>query len=423
MEHEARARVAVISLHTSPLDQPGSGDSGGMNVYVREVARGLGERGVAVDVFTRCAGRPVPEVEQIAPHTRILQVRAGPCVPVEKHLLPDLVPEFVRGILGNGHRSYDLVHAHYWLSGWAGRAAQASWRVPLVASFHTLGKVKNMALAAGEAPEPAVRLHGEHSVIRDADRLLVPTISEAAHVVDLYRARPDRIRVVTPGVDIDRFRPRTRDEELAALGLDGMRVVLFVGRLQPHKGPDLAIRAVAEAIRQDPVATRRLLLLIVGGPSARGEREVGRLRGVARAEGIADRVRFSAPWPHHELPALYSAAEAVLVPSSSESFGLVALEASACGTPVIAAAVGGLRVVVDHGRTGFLVPGRDPRDFGRRLLQVLREPATAHRLGRGAVARAAGFRWDRTTDELLSVYGEVVPGLAEEAGGELLVAP
>ncbi len=196
-----------------------------------------------------------------------------------------------------------------------------------------------------------------------------------------------------------------------------------MGRLQPHKGPDVAIRAVAAAIREDPVATRRLLLMLVGGPSSRGASEVARLRRVAEAEGIADRVRFRPPVPHEELPSLYTAAEAVLVPSRSESFGLVALEASACGTPVIASAVGGLRVVISHERSGFLVHGHEPGEFGGRLLQLLRDPSLAQRMARAAAARATGFRWQRTTDELLSVYGELVPALAEDAGHDLLAAP
>jgi D-inositol-3-phosphate glycosyltransferase len=407
----ARARVAVLSLHTSPLDQPGTGDSGGMNVYVRALSERLAERGVALDVFTRCSGRGVPEVEEVGPLVRVIQIQAGPCAPVAKEALPPLLPEFAGGVSGAGEGRYDLVHAHYWLSGWAGQAVKRAWDVPLVASFHTLGRVKN--LADVDDPEPPRRLGGEHSVVRAADLILAPTPAEAAQLTDLYGARPDRIRVVPPGVDLERFRPRPAEEAKRELGLTGAPVVLFVGRLQRLKGPDVAIRAFGEAVRTRPDLLAEAVLVLVGGPSGPDPgTQVERLRRLARRAGIADRVRFLPPVPHDDLGSLYAAADVVLMPSRSESFGLVALEAQASGVPVIASAVGGLRYVVADGESGYLVPPGDHRALADRLLRVLGHPGLRDRLSAGAVRHASGFSWERTADLVQAVYGELVPTLA-----------
>ncbi len=413
-ERSERPRVAVLSLHTSPLDQPGMGDSGGMNVYIRAAAERLAARGVDVDVFTRCRGREVKEVEELTPKARIIQVKAGPCDPVPKQDLPRFLPEFLGGVLKRERlegRGYDVVHSHYWLSGWVGRSAKEIWGVPLVASFHTLGKVKNYSLARGERPEPPNRLAGEEAVIEQADRILAPAPAEAAHLVGLYRADPDRIRIVPPGVDHSLFFPRPADEAKARLHLTGVRLVLFVGRLQAHKGPDIAVRAVAEAIARDPVGTGDVVLAIVGGPSGVSHgAEVARLMDLASALGIGERVMLFPPQPQIRLADFYAAAEAVLVPSRSESFGLVALEAQACGTPVVAASVGGLRYVVADGVTGHLVEGHDPADHADRLLALLGDPRGARRMGEAGVAQALRFSWDATATEILSVYRELLDG-------------
>jgi D-inositol-3-phosphate glycosyltransferase len=407
----ARARVAVLSLHTSPLDQPGTGDSGGMNVYVRALSERLAERGVALDVFTRCSGRGVPEVEEVGPLVRVIQIQAGPCAPVAKDELPPLLPEFAGGVAGAGEGRYDLVHAHYWLSGWAGRAVKRAWDVPLVASFHTLGRVKNQADV--HDPEPPRRLGGEHGVIRAADLILAPTPAEAAQLADLYGARPDRIRVVPPGVDLARFRPRPAAEAKDRLGVAGRPVVLFVGRLQRLKGPDVAIRAFAEAVRARPDLLAEGVLVLVGGPSGPDAgSQLGRLRRLAARAGIVDRVRFLPPVPHDELGAIYPAADVVLMPSRSESFGLVAMEAQASGVPVVASAVGGLRYVVADGESGFLVPPGDHGALADRLLRLLVHPALRARLAMGAVRHASRFSWERTADLVHAVYGELVPALA-----------
>jgi D-inositol-3-phosphate glycosyltransferase len=414
-------RVAIISLHTSPRDQPGLGDSGGMNVYVAEVARRLADQGIAVDIYTRCHGRGGPQVEEIAPGARLVTVQAGPCAPVPKDELPTLLPQFLGGVLAHAaaedpgphrHAPYDVVHSHYWLSGWVGNRAKEIWGAPLVASFHTLGRVKNAVLPLGDSPEPQVRLTGEQGVVEGADRILAPTPVEAAHLVNMYGADPGRIRVVPPGVDRTVFTPRPKRTARSRLHLSNARLLLFVGRLQPFKGPDVAIRAVAEAVARAPELTRDVVLGVVGGSTghAPDRDEVTRLMDLAATIGIADRVVFFPPQSHERLADFYAAAEAVLVPSRSESFGLVALEAAACGTPVIAAATGGLRFVVEDGATGFLVRGHEPGDYADKILQVLADRQMARGLGRAAARRAEGFSWDSTAAEIRGVYQELVAG-------------
>jgi D-inositol-3-phosphate glycosyltransferase len=412
------ARVAVISLHTSPLDQPGIGDSGGMNVYVLSVADRLAQQGIAVDIYTRCHGENAPQVERLGPRTRLIHVQAGPCAPLPKEELPRVLPRFLDGVLehaaddgGSHHHSpYDVVHSHYWLSGWIGAQAKEIWGVPHVTSFHTLGRVKNSALPDGDVPEPPARLAGERNVIDGADRILAPTPAEADLLVKLYGADPARIRIVPPGVDRSVFHPRPKEEAKARLHLANTRLLLFVGRLQPFKGPEVALRAVAEASVLAPALMRDVVLGVVGGSATldTDHDEVTRLMELASVLGIADRVVFFPPQPHGRLADFYSAADVVLVPSRSESFGLVALEAEACGTPVIGAATGGLRYVIQDGQTGFLVEGHDPAAYADRVLRLLSDPELAANLAAGAVLHAAGFSWDATASGIASIYREVL---------------
>jgi D-inositol-3-phosphate glycosyltransferase len=412
-----QARVAVFSVHTSPVDQPGIGDSGGMNVYILSVAKRLAEQGVAVDIYTRCRGQGGPEVLSLSPGNRLIRVQAGPCAPVPKEDLPELLPTFLDSVLeraaqeGQSHRHspYDVVHSHYWLSGWVGSRAKEIWGAPLVASFHTLGKVKNSALPSGEPPEPPVRLEGEERVIGGADRILAPTTGEAEDLVSLYGADPNRIRIISPGVDRLIFTPLPKAEARQRLGLGNHRVVLFVGRLQSLKGPDLAIQAMAAAVSRAPEAMTDVVLALVGGPSGRPGRDtVEGLRALAERLGIGERVLFFPPQEHDRLGHFYSAAEVVLVPSRSESFGLVALEAQACGTPVVGAATGGLRTVVRDGESGFLLSGRRPSDYADRIVALIANPELHARLSRGAVRHAAGFSWDATAADIRGVYHELL---------------
>lgn len=412
------ARVAVLSVHTSPLDQPGTGDSGGMNVYVLSVAERLAEQGIGVDIYTRCHGENAPQVEELGPGTRLIHVHAGPCAPVPKDELHRFLPRFLDGVLqhaeaGEGahrHSPYDVVHSHYWLSGWVGSRAKEIWGVPHVTSLHTLGRVKNSVLPAGDDPEPSVRLAGERRVISGADRILAPTPAEAELLIRLYGADPGRIRIVPPGVDRSMFFPRPKAEARARLHLANARILLFVGRLQPFKGPDVAIRAVAEASALAPELMKDVVLAVVGGSTGRDSDhdQVSRLMELAAAVGVADRVVFFPPQPHGRLADFYSAADAVLVPSRSESFGLVALEAESCGTPVIGAAAGGLRYVIRDGESGFLVDGHEPAEYADRIVRLLSDSDLAARLSRGAVRHAAIFSWDATAADIRSIYREVL---------------
>jgi D-inositol-3-phosphate glycosyltransferase len=411
-----RPRAALISLHTSPQDQPGIGDSGGMNVYVLEVAKKLSDQGVAVDVYTRCHGDNHPQVQQLRGETRLIQVQAGPCAHVAKDELPGLLPGFLDGVLRfaaadrgavHRHSPYDVVHSHYWLSGWVGARTKEIWGAPLVTSFHTLGKVKNASRGPGEGPEPAVRLRGEQGVVRRSDRIVAPTSTEAAHLIGLYGADPGRIRIVPPGVDGRLFAPADPAQARARLGFGPGPNVLFVGRLQPFKGPQVAIRAFAAAVALAPELTDDANLVSVGGPSGAGAEEIERLRREAASLGVVKRVRFVPPQPHSGLGDFYSAADVVIVPSRSESFGLVSLEAQACGRPVVAAAVGGLRHSVVDGVTGFLVPGHDPHAYAMRIVELLEDPILRRRMGLAGAARAGRFTWDATAAEIGRVYREL----------------
>jgi D-inositol-3-phosphate glycosyltransferase len=395
-------RIAVLSVHTSPLELPGSGDAGGMNVYIREVALEMARRGVQSDVFTRRTNPDEPEVTQLAPGVRVYAVHAGPQRPVHKELLPRLVRRFAEGVATYG--PYDVVHSHYWLSGVAGAYLRRRWDVPHVVSFHTLARVKDAA-SPGDPPEPVFRKRGEDRVVRSADRITAPTETERRQLVELYGADGSRVHVAPPGVDLDRFKPGDRAAAKRRFGFSDDPLVVFVGRLQPFKGTDIAVDALGHLERLVPDAR----LAIVGGDSPRGSRgERMRLRLAARRLGVSDRLRFMEPVQHDELPELYRAADVVVVPSASESFGLVALEASACGTPVVATAVGGLRSLVNDGESGYLVRRRDPKSFAAALSRVLADPGTQDRLGANAVRVARRFPWSRTTDGILESYASVM---------------
>jgi len=410
-------RVAVVSVHTCPLDQPGIGDSGGMNVYVRSVARRIAEMGVEVDIFTRAAG-PEQHVVDVDPGVRVVHLEAGPDAPVDKEELSRYLHEFLASMIrfeaeeataaGRASPTYDAVHSHYWLSGSIGRHVRDRWGVPLVQSFHTLGRVKNRTLADGDTPEPAARIAGEQRVVAAADCILAPTIGEAADLVNLYGADPRHVRVVAPGVDTDLYTPGDRDQAKADLGLAGRVVILFVGRLQPLKQPDVAVRAVAELAARNPELAEKLALVVVGGPSGRGGVQPSDLAKLAADLGVADALRLEGTVPHDVLPRYYRAADAALIPSRSESFGLVAIEASACGSPVVASDVGGLRVAVRDGATGLLVPSFAPAAYSDALSRILTDPSFAEAVGSAGSHFARRFDWRRAAIDLLAIYEELV---------------
>ncbi|KAA2264876.1 D-inositol-3-phosphate glycosyltransferase [Solihabitans fulvus] len=402
-------RVAVLSVHTSPLEQPGTGDAGGMNVYIVQTATRMARRGVAVEIFTRATSSDLPPVAELAPGVVVRHVVAGPFEGLDRTELPSQLCAFTAGVLRaeawHAPGYYDAVHSHYWLSGQVGWLVRERWGVPLVHTAHTLAKVKNAALADGDAPEPRMRVIGEQQVVNEADRLVANTDVEAAQLVRLYDADPGKVAVVPPGVDLERFTPGGVAQARASLGLPSDAVVLaFAGRIQPLKAPDVLLRAAAELLRRDPGLRSRLVVLVVGGPSGNGMEQPRALRELAGRLGIADVVRFLPPQPGEALAAVYRAADVVAVPSHNESFGLVALEAQACGTPVVAAAVGGLPVAVADGVSGTLVGSHEPGDWATALAGIALRPGYRAELSANAAAHARRFSWDRTTDALLAGY-------------------
>lgn len=399
----------MISLHTSPLDQPGTGDAGGMNVYVIELSRQLAARGIEVDIFTRATSSSLPPVAEAGDGIAVHHVHAGPFEGLTKGELPGQLCVFAREVLRAeavhpvGH--YDAVHSHYWLSGQVGALARDRWGVPLVHSMHTMAKVKNDALATGDTPEPAARIIGEEQVVEAADMLIANTDLEARQLVDLYDAAPSCVEVVHPGVDLSLFRPLDRAATRAELGLPAdSHVLLFAGRIQPLKAPDVLLRAVAALLRHAPGLRRSLVVPIVGGPSGSGLERPESLATLATELGLDDVVRFVPPVGQAELARWYAAATAVAVPSYNESFGLVAAEAQATGTPVVAAAVGGLTTVVRDRHSGLLVDGHAPGDWAAALGRIVTDPELRVRLEAGALEQARQFSWAATAERTLEVY-------------------
>jgi D-inositol-3-phosphate glycosyltransferase len=406
-------RVAVLSVHTSPLEQPGMGDAGGMNVYIVELARRLAAGGTEVEIFTRASSSELPPVAELAPGVTVRHVVAGPLEGLRKEELPAQLCAFTSGVLrAEAAREpgfYDVVHSHYWLSGQVGWLVSERWGVPLVHTAHTLAKVKNAWLAEGDRPEPTARVIGEAQVVEAADRLIASTADEAHQLVALYDADPGLITTVAPGVDLDVFSPGDTAAARARVGLPCDAVVLlFVGRIQPLKAPDVLLRAAARLVRDDPGLRRRLVVAIVGGPSGSGLEHPEHLAKLAGDLGISDVVRFEQPAPHPTLADWYRAATVTVIPSYTESFGLVAVESQACGTPVVAASVDGLRTAVRDGVSGVLVDGHDPAAWADVLGRVIGDDDLRRRFAVGGLDHAAGFGWDRTADGVLDVYRDVV---------------
>ena len=399
-------------VHTSPLDQPGIGDAGGMNIYVAEGAERMAAMGMKVDIFTRRTNSHVPDIVEITKDVRVRHLNVGPIDGVTKEKLPgligDLAKEFTQAL--EGDIAYDVIHSHYWLSGKIAIPASKKLHIPLVHTMHTMARVKNLNLAEGESPEPMIRVQGETQVDADSDALIANTDAEAASLVSLYSACPDIVHVVAPGVDLFKFTPgagRVKAREELSIPVDA-HVLAFVGRIQPHKGPEVLIRAVAELVQHSPHLRAKLLLLIIGGASGTTTAEVERLQELVQWLGIADVVRFAPPVLRTKLPQWYRAADLVCVPSYSESFGLVALEAQACGTPVVATAVGGLRTAVADGISGVLVDGHDPRAWSSVIARLFQEPQRRVLLSMGAIEHASHFGWDATARGTLDIYDQVL---------------
>ncbi len=401
-------QVAYLSLHTSPLLQPGQGDAGGMNVYIHELAQTMADRGIEVDVFTRATSADLEPIVQVTPNYRVIHIPAGPLHPVPIAGLTDCVFEFAEAVIDwskANHRNYDLVHSHYWLSGWAGLMVKRILDLPLANSFHTLGRVKDATRRDDEPASAVVRIAAEHEVIAGSDCVIGSTPYEAEDLLDHYGADPARLCVSPPGIDHDTFRPGDRPRARAELGLgENGPLLLFVGRIQALKAPDVAVEAFA-LVREKLDDAR---LVIVGGASGPGGRaELARLHAMVDGLGLRDAVVFFEPQPHDDLVTFYRAADAVILPSRSETFGLVAVEAQACGVPVVAAQAGGLSYAVADDESGFLVNPGSPENFATRILEIFTDDELAERLSKGALDYADQFSWQATADRLLELYAGI----------------
>jgi len=406
----------MISLHTSPTASLGHNANGGLNVYVREVCREFSRRGIATDVFTRCPDRDCPATEQLAPSSRVIYLPAGDPT-LDKYRLLYEVGTFtdnVQSFIAGEGLDYDLIYSHYWLSGVSACSLRSRLRLPWAHTAHTLAIVKNRQLAPGAAAEPEIRVELEGEIARCADLLVVSTESEGDALRRAYHVRPERLALVPPGVDLDVFRPQSKELARLLLGYPGdHRLFVFVGRLEPLKGVDVILRAFSllTAGGQHPSAR----ILVLGDDSGAGECE--RLRVLARELRIEERVGFCASIAQNRLPNYYAAAEACLIPSYSESFGLVGLEAQACGTAVIASNVEGLASIVREGVTGFLVDGPDPAAYADRMRRILEEPGLGEVMGWRGHRRARAFSWERTADGLLARFGELAAKRATPGAG------
>ena len=393
-------RVAVLSLHTSPLAQPGSGDSGGMNVYVRELASALAQAGVECTTYTRRVHADQPDVVQVEPGFRVVHIAAGP-FDLLKEDLHTVLDEFGDAVVHHLRHEFpaDVVHANYFLSGLVAHRIKHELDIPFVSTFHTLAKVK----AEGGDLESEWRHRAEHEIISCADAICVSCTEEESQFRRLYGTPRGRIEIVAPGVEHAFFAPGDQRGARTALGLPfHAPVLLFVGRIQPLKAPDVAVRALALLGRPDAQ------LLIVGGASGQeGGHEIDHLHSLIDELGVRAQVQFVPPQPHHILSTYYRAADVVLVPSRSESFGLVALEASACGVPVVASGVGGLLTLVDHGETGYLVPDRDPAMFAHYVREIIEHPSHAAALGRRGAERAKRYTWGFAAARLRRLYTDL----------------
>ena len=406
-------RIATLMVHTSPLDQPGIGDAGGMNIYVLESAQRMAAMGVSVDIFTRRTDSVQPDIVEISPGVRVRHFDCG-----HGTLTKEQLPIHISGLSQEFSRimrteNYDVIHSHYWLSGKVAMPAAKELGIPLVHTMHTMARVKNLNLAEGESPEPMIRVQGETQVVAAANALIANTDAEGASLVSLYDACPDTVHVVSPGVDLYTFTPgESRSTARYQIGQpQDALVVSFVGRIQPHKGPEVLIRATSELVKHTPLLRHKLIVNIVGGASGANTEEVDRLKELTTWLAIDDVVRFTPPVPRVDLPQWYRAADLVIVPSYSESFGLVALEAQACGTPVVATAVGGLRTAVADGISGVLVDGHDPKAWSSVISRLLQEPQRRVLLSMGAIEHASHFGWDVTARGTLDIYDLVISDL------------
>jgi D-inositol-3-phosphate glycosyltransferase len=424
MKSGNNSKIATLMVHTSPLDQAGVGDAGGMNVYVVETAKKMAQAGVSVDIFTRANKPNLPESVEIAEGVNVKHLVAGPFEGLSKEELPSQLGALTSAFMNHQKQLpsnyYSLLHSHYWISGQLGWMVSEATSIPLIHTMHTTAKVKNLNLAVGEKPEPHTRAIGEEQVVKAATGLIANTDAEAASLVSLYDACPDRVFVVAPGVDLQTFSPA--DGKAAArnrLNIAPDAIMLtFVGRVQPHKGPDVLLKAAAEMVMHTPHLRAKLAVVIIGGASG-SVNELEKIKSLARFLKIEDIAHFIEPASREVLPDWYRASDLVCVPSYSESFGLVALEAQACGTPVVATAIGGLRTAVSDGISGSLVDGHDPKAWSAVISRLIMEPQRRLLLGMNAVEHASHFGWEATARKTLDVYDWA---LSKKANSKLRLA-
>ena len=425
MKSGKKSHIATLMVHSSPLDQAGTGDAGGMNVYVVESAKKMAAAGVNVDIFTRTNHSNLPETVEIADGVNVKHLVAGPFEGLSKEELPSqlgaLTSSFMNYQKQLPNDYYSLLHSHYWISGQLGWMVSERTGIPLIHTMHTTAKVKNLNLADDEKPEPQTRAIGEEQVVKASTGLIANTDAEAASLVSLYDACPDNVFVVAPGVDLQTFSPGSgKSAARIKLNIAPDAIMLtFVGRIQPHKGPDVLLRAVAEMVTHSPYLKAKLAVVIMGGASGSGVNELEKLKVLAKFLKIEDVTHFVEPVKRDELANWYRASDLVCVPSYSESFGLVALEAQACGTPVVATAIGGLRTAVSDGISGSLVDGHDPKAWSAVISRLIAEPQRRLLLSMGAVIHASHFGWENTAHKTLEVYDWA---LSQPAGVKLRLA-
>jgi len=425
MPANKKSKIATLMVHSSPLDQAGIGDAGGMNVYVVESAKKMAQAGVNVDIFTRANHPNLPETVEIADGVNVKHLVAGPFEGLSKEELPSqlgaLTSSFMNYQKQLPNDYYSLLHSHYWISGQLGWMVSERTGIPLIHTMHTTAKVKNLNLADSEKPEPQTRAIGEEQVVKASTGLIANTDAEAASLVSLYDACPDNVFVVAPGVDLQTFSPGSgKSAARVKLNIAPDAIMLtFVGRIQPHKGPDVLLRAVSEMVTHSPHLKAKLAVVIMGGASGSGVNELESLKVLAKFLKIDDVTHFIEPVSRELLPDWYRASDLVCVPSYSESFGLVALEAQACGTPVVATAIGGLRTAVSDGISGSLVDGHDPKAWSAVISRLIAEPQRRLLLSMGAVIHASHFGWENTAHKTLEVYDWA---LSQPAGVKLRLA-
>lgn len=409
--------IAMLSFHTCPLATLGGKDTGGMNVYVAELTRHLGKRGIHVDVFTRSQDEHVPHVlHNLGYCNRVVHIPAGPEVPLPKRELATYIPEFVEGInlfAAQKEIHYDLIHSHYWMSGMAAEQLRARWQTPIIHMFHTLVMMKNRVARSPEELEGEYRLKGEQRILQIADRIVVATPAEQSQLEFLYKANSKKLRIIPPGVDLSHFYPIPRDEAREVIGVPlKNRMILFVGRIEPLKGLETLIRALAYMQKTSQLVCCPHSLVIVGGDPEETplnvNAEMARVQALVRELDIRDLVLFLGKKDQQTLPYYYSAADVVVVPSHYESFGMVALEAMACGTPVVASQVGGLGFLIRDGVTGYVIPDGEPELLGNRLMELILDPQLRERMGRQASQLAQEYSWERIAAEIANLYEEVL---------------